>query len=307
MSSNLVRQFLKTSGHSTNDIDEVLVTPDSELYNVYTIRQGREGKERQIEEPIPKLKKIQQSLVHLYEEYPLHDACMSCKGRNILDNARAHKDFKHILRMDIKGCYQSIHFVKIRNALVNNSLNLGRMSYNTMSSALSFCLYETEVRGPNILPTGAPTSPILCNIALTPIDYLIIKLLEGRGYTYTRYMDDLHISTKNTKRDWNLIIEVTKILESHLLTVNTKKTRWMTNSPDEKIIVTGVNIGNGSNLPRDFRRTLRVKLQNLAQNGKGIDAETQGCLAYVKSIDEPRYYQFLEYFERRKEYAESNH
>ena len=303
MLDELMYEFLEGLGLDRNNAEKLVKVPTPKLYNVYTIRQGRKGKKRQIEEPIPELKKIQQSIIPLYEQFPLHSACMSRKGRNILDNAKAHKGFKHILRMDIKSCYQSIHRYHINNAL--NHLIHSRMTHETtiMLECLNFCFYGnySEVM---ILPTGAPTSPILCNIALTLVDIDITLLLKGKGYTYTRYMDDLHISTKNTERQWNLIDEVTSILNTHDLTVNKKKTRWMTNSPDEKIIVTGVNIGNGSNLPRDFRRMLRVKLHNLAQNREDLDAETQGCLAYVKSIDEPRYHQFLEYFERRKEHVE---
>ena len=299
-------EFLEGLGHDRNHAERLVKVPTPKLYNVYTIRQGRKGKKRQIEEPIPELKKIQQSIISLYEQFPLHSACMSRKGRNILDNAKAHKDFKHILRMDIKSCYQSIHRYHVSNAITRaDEINPEKITHKTlmMLGCLNFCFYGGYSER-MILPTGAPTSPILCNIALTQVDVEITRLLEGKGYTYTRYMDDLHISTENTERQWDLIDEVTVILEAHDLTVNKKKTRWMTNSPDEKIIVTGVNIGNGSNLPRDFRRMLRVKLHNLAQNGEDLDAETQGCLAYVKSIDEPRYHQFLEYFERRKEHVE---
>ena len=76
----------------------------------------------------------------------------------------------------------------------------------------------------------------------------------------------------------------------------------MTDCGNDKLIVTGVRVGRGSKVPRDFKRKLRSKLQNLARTGESLDPEAKGCLAYVKSIDEEEYGQFMSYYERRRQY-----
>ena len=45
------------------------------------------------------------------------------------------------------------------------------------------------------LPQGAPTSPILANFAALSLDRKISNACLVRSWTYTRYADDLVIST----------------------------------------------------------------------------------------------------------------
>ena len=148
------------------------------------------------------------------------------------------------------------------------------------------------------LPTGAPTSPIICNIALTPIDKAIYNLVTPMGYRYSRYMDDIYISTEKSKRNWELIDNVKNLLKNQGFHVNRKKTRWMTPNSNDSIIITGVQLGS-NRVPKQFRKKLRARLNNLARDNKALDEQTQGCLAYVSSIDPMQYKKFLNYYHQR--------
>ena len=44
------------------------------------------------------------------------------------------------------------------------------------------------------LPQGAPTSPILANIAMIPLDYELEMECINKGYKYSRFADDIIIS-----------------------------------------------------------------------------------------------------------------
>lgn len=46
------------------------------------------------------------------------------------------------------------------------------------------------------LPQGTPISPMLTNLIMIPIDYVIAKELWADGYAYTRYADDILISSR---------------------------------------------------------------------------------------------------------------
>ena len=55
-----------------------------------------------------------------------------------------------------------------------------------------------------VLPQGTPLSPLLTNIMMVPIDYALsngFRDLNGQNFVYTRYADDLLISSR---RDFKL-------------------------------------------------------------------------------------------------------
>jgi len=301
MPSNIIQWLHQKYGLKESYLEELWSTNPKDLYHRYEIRSCRGHRRRLIEEPIPELKEVQRTLLPLFEEFPLHQACMSRRGRSFVENAAAHEGAKHILKVDIRKCFSSTTDAHLWSSL--DSINTDQ--YLLWISGLHFCLISGKQPNlPRVLPTGAPTSPILCNIALTPLDYQIEALVKPFGYTYTRYMDDLTISTKDKDRIWTLLNGIEMLIRSEDYKVNRKKTKWlMTKAGNEKVIVTGVRMGRGSKVPKEFRKMLRAKLQNLAMEEKDLDPEAIGCLAYVKSIDEGKYSQFLSYYEKRRQYG----
>lgn len=264
------------------------------MYKVYTISQN--GKKRQIEEPDPELKKKQREMIPFFAQFPFHSCCHSVAERSILTNASVHKDAKHILRIDIKGCYQHTTRDKVITGWYQWS-DLPNLLPEFVDK-LSDCLIYNSKQKNWILPTGSPTSPILCNIALTPIDYLAYVKACDFGYRYSRYMDDLHFSTSNPKRAWELKDAIEDIVERNDYIVNHKKSKWLTVSSD-KTVITGVQIGQGNKVPSQFYRMMRARLNNLAKDGLDIDQETRGCLAYIKSIDAEKYQYLTNYYQKR--------
>lgn len=116
------------------------------------------------------------------------------KGRNAKGMAEVHKKQYQVIKLDIKDFFP------------NCTLNFIMKSISTV---YPFCLVdkkliETIIKpcmifydGQYRLPQGAPTSPILSNIAMIPIDYALESgMLSKRfyHYTYTRFADDIIIS-----------------------------------------------------------------------------------------------------------------
>ena len=259
-------------------------TADS-LYKTYKIRQGRSGKLRQIEEPIPELMQWQQAVLKAFEEdenIVFHPGCMAVKGKSILDNAQQHENCKYILRIDLKGCYQSIRWSHFTNALQTLKIqNPGDLPIHYLRGLL---FYKSNTHDA-MLPTGAPTSPFVCNVALTPLDHALDQLAKEYGYTYTRYIDDMHFSTKNDKRNWDLLTKATSLIESLGLKVNKKKSKWFTNNGSDYIVVTGVRIGQKKKVPRQLRRKVKAILFHHAAKQIPLSKEAQGYMAHIYSID----------------------
>ena len=284
-----LNNFISSSSHFGTQTRE-------QFYKVYIIR-NKSGKSRVIEEPIGFLKDIQGLLLPFFRQWKFHPSCLARKGFGIADNAKIHEEARHLLRVDIKSCYPSITRQHIERAINSSSMN--QEARQDFTQALEFCLFTKE--GKEILPTGAPTSPILCNIALTPLDYQVSALANKYGYSYSRYIDDLHLSTTSETRRWDILDQIADLLKKENLRVNRKKTKWLMPRKADKAIVTGVRIGKADKVPREFKRILRARLNNLARDQKSIDPETRGCLAYIKSIDQGIYHKFLAYYQERLE------
>lgn len=292
MRQTLLSILRDETGISEERILEIANNPDDE-YKRYKITQGK--KLRQIEEPKDELKALQTAYLPLLVSYPLHYSCVARPGLGVADNARVHEGAHYLLKVDIKGCYQAIRYQTTARAFPEGEW------WSTVKSGLKlgFC---RERFGPWMLPTGAPTSPILCNIALTPLDIELSALAREENYRYTRYLDDMIFSTTAKRRKWSLIDEVTDKVRNHGYKPNQKKTRWLTRDTDV-LAVTGVSVGRMNAASRNIKRNTRAQLFQLAIAGLPIDQYTQGYLAYIKSIDEYAYVKLFNYYQRkRREY-----
>ena len=287
----LLLEHLLINKFSQNAIDEVLNTEVP--YKIFSIKQ--KGKFRVIEEPIQLLKEMQQCLIPLFSEFELHPSCMAKKGKSILQNAELHMQAQNILKVDIKKCYPSITVEHLATALLVKGSSL--LEELDILAKLCFIKKDSQL----VLPTGAPTSPILCNIALFPIDIKVQAIADEYKYTYSRYIDDMIFSNTLTERHWELKQKIEQVLQEHQLNPNWKKSKWSKRT--DRMVVTGVRINGNNRVPKEFSRLLRAKLQNLAKDKKEIDQETRGCLAYVQSIDPQKYEDFLIYYNRRKAYV----
>lgn len=266
-------------------------------YNIYRIKQGK--KLREIEEPVEALMAVQRALIPMLASFKFEPSCISRPGGSIQMNADVHEGATQILRMDIKSCYPSITRDHIQRGFISKNIPLS----SELDSVLDLCLIPKGTSYKDrqyVLPTGAPTSPLLCNIALTPLDIKFNRVAKDRGLKYTRYFDDMIFSTTG-ERDKDLYDCVEACLKQENLKLNKKKSGWRRLHRDS-LIITGVSISSRYRLQRDRRRLLRSKLQNLAHQGvTELDEETRGYLAYVQAIDQALYEKMMNYFLRRQD------
>ncbi len=262
-----------------------MLSPDNleDFFRFFTIRQG--SKIRKIEAPVEPLKSLQKSFLPILEKVRLHPACFSRRGKTIADMAAPHSNAVHLLKIDLKTCFRYI----TRDSFLRECPDLEEIA--------DYCFLWKN--GESYLPTGSPTSPAICNIALTSLDKKVSK--AAKGYTYTRYVDDLCLSITTSERRWNLLEEVVSLIREEGLLENRKKCLWSQTKIDISV-VTGVRLGTNSGITRSYKRNLRVRLNNVARSRGEIDSTTEGMLSYVKFIDPVQHLKLLEYLERRREY-----
>lgn len=242
----------------------------------------RNGGQRVIETPSRTLKYIQrlihESLTRVYGPHPAVHGFRT--GRSIVSNAKKHTGRRYVLNVDLEDFFPSITRKRIYGRLVALPYELKPSVANLIASLAT----DGYLR----LPQGSPSSPIIANILAAELDADLAKLCGALHCTYTRYADDITISTlrNNISPDLaryphaagtgQVIIgdKLRTTIERHGFKINDRKSRL--HSYWTRQICTGlvVNNRNAVTPPRSYIRRLRALVDNWAKHGWQHAAQT---------------------------------
>jgi hypothetical protein len=211
--------------------------------------------------------------------------------------------------MDIKDAFGSVSPELVRKAL----------SYYLNKQKLDVLIDATFHKGK--LPQGVPSSPVLLNLALKPLDQYIEALLKKKvlkqnegpifdslddKFVYTRFADDMVISSKHK----NLVLICEKYvriaLRSFNLSVNKKKSRLM--STKNGIFITGINIVNGTDhvgVSKRYRDRIKCAIHELSIRPNDYEyyhkdrTKVMGRINHVLQVDSIHGTNLLEYALRK--------
>lgn len=248
------------------------------------------GGMRQVAQPARELKAIQRWLVsQLESKLPIHaSATAYSDGSSIKKNAEAHVNSRFMLKLDFKNFFPSITRDDI---LLHFQRHLsGQFDPLTQQLVAHACCWLPERRPPLRLCIGAPSSPMLSNSIMYELDCLISKIAEQDGVVYTRYADDITLSSRERGKI-DRYDELVKNLLSELpypkLKLNVDKT--VRASRAGRRIVTGLVLTPDGNVSigRDRKRLIRAMYhRSLKQE---LDAEQyqvlSGLLAFADSVE----------------------
>jgi RNA-directed DNA polymerase len=195
--------------------------------------------------------------------------------RSTVTNARPHLGCAVLIKLDIKDFFPTVTKEQVRPWLA-------KISY---SSVIRDRLLELIMCDQG-LPQGAPTSPILSNLALKPFDAKLSGLCRFYGCKYTRYADDITISLKEDKPELIrlLIAVVENELANNGFKLNKKRQKLHVLRPHQAQRICGITINSGKQtISRQQRRLLRAAEYN-AQHGKHVtlsDNARNGWKAYI--------------------------
>lgn len=284
------------------------------------------GMTRVLEVPNSILKSIQREMLKdLTKIFTLHPKALASTGHSFVDNAKPHLGSKHLFKTDIKDFYHSIRPDKLLS-IVEKYFTKELFWIESVSKLL---FYSEKARNGKIIhciPTGAPTSPFIANLVLLHLDNLIDEYCNTNNLIYTRYLDDITISsTKDLS-----IEECNKIAKSIIKLVNqdgwkisSHKTKWI-NPKHDCLDVTGVDIRNGQKVNNQYIKSkirplinkevftspnywsirgLHKKHSSNINSFKDllpvIFTDTLPYLSYVKQVNTDQYNQLLSYIEER--------
>ena len=172
-------------GYSTQFV-KALSLKNYKYYREFTIRKGK--KRRKIQAPRVALKVIQKWFgYHLAEALPVEDYVYGfVAGRSAIDAAAKHCGSSWVYSVDIQDFFPSTK----DDVVIEELVELG---YSEKGAALitHLCCYN------NSLGQGAPSSPVLSNLVMRPIDLELGTLADELGITFSRYADDIVFSGDN--------------------------------------------------------------------------------------------------------------
>jgi RNA-directed DNA polymerase len=240
------------------------------------------GKPRIISAPTTPLKIIQRKLAQvLYAAYGSRSVVHGfTKGRSIRTNAKRHLGAEWILNFDLQDFFPTIHFGRVSGLFAGKPYKLPKDVSETLAR---ICCHK------GALPIGAPTSPVVANMICGKMDAELKALAWSTGCTYTRYADDVSISTKAlvldkriaernaSTRQWEISKEIEEIVARNSFQVNPDKTRIR--GRRSSMEVTGVRVNSGLNVSMQHHRQVRAMLHAWEKFGEG-EAQTEHRAKY---------------------------
>ena len=203
--------------------------------------------------------------------------------------AQIHTAKKWILKMDIKDFYNSVPYsdiekfirkvcTKIKNADTNYYLNLVTVDKK--------------------LPTGAPTSAHIANACFKKAEDEIRRFSNIYGVDFSRFMDDLTFSSNNKKLLQIIEKRVKNVLFFYGYKVNSKKTKYISQNKQQKVL--GLIVNNKAvSISNEEKRKIRAALHNYViamaySTPKDLKhhiwtekeiSKLSGKIAYIKHVD----------------------
>ena len=191
------------------------------------------------------------------------------RGRSIRTNAANHCDSRFLFKADIASFYPSIthvHVYRLFTEQLDCSPDVARL-------CTRICTYKHH------LALGIPTSPILADRLLAPVDRRISRMCEKHDLVYTRYVDDIFISGSYDLKQSGFASIVQQILQQQGLRSNPLKHHFG-ELGDDDCAMAGIRIRRGKiDAKREYIDELYRQLDDATALSQG--GQLQG-LFYTK-------------------------
>lgn len=268
--------------------NKVFISPKF-YYTVFRI------KNRIILAPCEELKKAQRYFLNAVKwEYGLKI--------DTYKTAQIHTAKKWILKMDIKDFYNSVPYYDIKRFIRKVCAKIENADTN---------YYLNLVTVDKKLPTGAPTSAHIANACFRKAEDEIRRNCNIYGVDFSRFMDDLTFSSNNKKLLQIIEKKVKNILFFYGYKVNSKKTKYISQNKQQKVL--GLIVNNKAVcISNEEKRRIRAALHNYViamtystekdlKHHIWTEKETSklsGKIAYIKHVDYRFYIRLRAYNEK---------
>lgn len=224
------------------------------------------------------------------------------KEVNITDAVRPHCESDFIFKTDITKFFPSISANAVSEKLEKYCAQISTVDAEDVRDNIERIVYLCTLN--NRLPVGFASSPSVSNFCFYDYDNLIESYCRKNNYIYSRYADDLIISSQSEINKVNITADLSTILTSDALlrlSLNHKKTKVITKKYERKIL--GVSILNNGKMTvsKTTKNDIEVKLHLLRTDREklvdytGMDEMSSilsiaGVLSQINNIDKDYLY-----------------
>jgi hypothetical protein len=246
------------------------------------------GGVRLIEEPKPMLKHLQRVILReILSPVPVHPAAHGFRpGYSAVTHAAIHTRHAVVVRLDLEDFFGSVaagrvyglfrscgypeSVAHLLTALVTNSIP--RRLWRDAPVPPPDVAGAHERLGRHLasphLPQGAPSSPALANLVAFGLDRRLSGLASSAGFVYTRYADDLALSSPTQRSASHIaqtIDRIRTIVVHEGFRINEGKT--LVRRAGERQRLTGLVVNEIPNVDRREYDRLKAMLTNAARHG----------------------------------------
>lgn len=280
-------RLLAQSPLARRELNNLIETAPSRYKEHYIDKRNGRGR-RLISQPTAELKFFQRLLANVeLSHLPVHESAKAYRAHHsIKDHALPHARSKYVLKLDFTNFFPSLSADAVKRILTIDG------HYNDAEQWIAcqiLCRRRLGEVGLH-LTIGAPSSPFISNALMFEFDQIVADYCRTNYVVYTRYADDIALSTSEPGR-LNVVYAFVRGLTvsmSHLcLSLNNQKT--VNVSRKYRRTLTGLTLANDGTVSvgRGTKRILRAAIHSLA-NGKIPElpvSRLRGILAFLYSVD----------------------
>ncbi len=203
------------------------------------------------------------------------------KTKSIVTNCEVHVNKRFMLNIDIEDFFTSINFGRVRGLFIK--------TYGFNEEVATILAQIVTIDGK--LAQGSPSSPIISNMICYRMDKEIFNLCQEYNCSYSRYADDITISSNDIRyyTEKDLFYEkLDKIITRSGFTINLSKVRFR--KANQRMEVTGLVVNEHINTSKEYTKELRLLLHKCSMDGI-LQTSKVYCAKIGKTFDTDDDYQ----------------
>ncbi|MBK5017169.1 reverse transcriptase domain-containing protein [Pantoea sp. S62] len=224
------------------------------------------------------------------------------KEVNISDAVRPHCESEFIFKTDISKFFPSITSAAVSEKLEKYCDQISSVDAEDVRNNIERIVYLCTLN--DRLPVGFASSPSVSNFCFYDYDNVIDSYCRQKEYIYSRYADDLIISSQSEINKESMAADLSAILASDAvlrLSLNYKKTKVITKKYERKILGISILDNGKMTVSKITKKDIEVKLHLLRTDRvklvdyTGMDEMSSilsiaGVLSQINNIDKDYLY-----------------
>jgi hypothetical protein len=241
-----------------------------------------DGSIKVIYNPAPPIKQVQQKMIAAIFDCVVFPAYINggIKRRNYRDDCLLHTEAKIVINLDISTFFESISAHEVKK--------LWQYFFNLPPKVADLLTRLTTYRGH--LPRGAPASSYLANLMFWDIEPKLEAILRKRGIIYSRYIDDVSLSSKRVLTHQEIGSAIGQVYGMFFRKgVQPNRVKQKITFSSKAVRVHNINVNDVvPTIPKQVRREIRAAVYNLVksieQHGFNPEMQTHFRHVYGKVI-----------------------